>query len=48
MGRDVPFDKEEKCDLCGALGAFDFMGDLICGDCIQKIMINEEEENGIA
>ena len=33
--REVPFNKDEKCDVCGKLGAFDFMGDLICGDCLK-------------
>lgn len=34
--REVPFDKDEKCDLCGAVGAFDFMGDLLCPACAEK------------
>jgi len=33
MGRDVPFDPDKKCDECGKPGAFDFMGDYICGEC---------------
>ena len=36
MDRDVPYDPQEICDNCGAKGAFDFMGDLICPDCLKK------------
>lgn len=32
--RTVPFDKECKCDVCGQSGAYDFMGDYICSDCL--------------
>lgn len=38
MSREVPFDKDEKCDLCGKPGAFDFMGDYICPECLKKQM----------
>ena len=33
MSREVPFDKEAECDVCGATGAYDFMGDYTCADC---------------
>ncbi len=33
--RKIPFDENEKCDNCGKGGAFDFMGDFICGDCLR-------------
>ena len=33
MSRMVPFDEKAKCESCGKVGAFDFMGDLLCGDC---------------
>jgi uncharacterized membrane protein len=33
MSRDVPFDEDAICDICGDKGAFDFMGDLICPKC---------------
>ena len=36
MGRDVPFDAYAPCDSCGQLGAWDFMGDLICQGCLDK------------
>lgn len=34
--REVPFDENAKCDVCGQLGAFDFMGDLICPKCAEE------------
>ena len=34
MNRKVPFDERAICDECGALGAFDFMGDLFCPKCL--------------
>lgn len=36
MSREVVFDENEKCDICGELGAFDFYGDIICQKCIDK------------
>ena len=44
MSREVPYDDEAYCDCCGSLGAFDFMGDFICGECLQKINEELEEE----
>ena len=35
MNRDVEFDENAVCDICGKKGAFDFMGDYICPDCIE-------------
>ena len=34
MDRDVPYDNKLKCDICGKPGAFDFMGDYYCHDCV--------------
>lgn len=34
MDRSVQFDKELVCDNCGKKGAFDFMGDCYCADCL--------------
>lgn len=34
MSRDAPFDPDLKCDNCGGSGAFDFMGDYFCSDCL--------------
>jgi len=36
MSRDVPFDDEEVCDICGKVGAYDFMGDCLCPECMSK------------
>lgn len=33
MSRSVPFNEIAKCGGCGAIGAFDFMGDYFCADC---------------
>ena len=38
MGREVPFDEKAKCDECGRVGAYDFMGDLLCPECAEKII----------
>jgi len=39
MSRYVPFDKDAVCDGCGALGAFDFMGDFFCQKCLTKDVV---------
>jgi hypothetical protein len=44
MGRSIPFDPDEKCDVCGKEGAYDFMGDLICQECVDKSGLETEEE----
>lgn len=38
--RTVPFDPDERCDVCGAKGAHDFMGDLLCAEH------TDDEEDG--
>lgn len=43
MGRDIPYDFENTCDLCGKGGAYDFMGDYICQDCLDECDDHEEE-----
>ncbi len=37
MDRTVPYDEHQKCDECGNLGSWDFMGDSICPECLGKI-----------
>lgn len=37
MNRDVPYIEDEVCDLCGKTGAYDFMGDCICQECINDM-----------
>ncbi len=32
-GREVPFEAEAVCEVCGAKGAFDFMGHELCDGC---------------
>lgn len=36
MSRKIPFCPDEICDICGALGAYDFMGDLVCELCLPE------------
>lgn len=36
--RDVPFDPDAVCDICQRVGAYDFMGDLLCPECASKAM----------
>lgn len=43
MGREVPYDLEDKCDICGKLGAYDFMGDYICPECADKLDKEKEK-----
>jgi hypothetical protein len=33
MSRQADFEPNAVCDSCGAKGAFDFMGDYLCGRC---------------
>lgn len=42
MSRSVPFDIDEKCDRCGAVGAWDFMGDMLCQTCLEKAELRKE------
>ncbi len=42
MSREVPYDTKAICDDCGKEGAFDFMGDFICEECLKKIPVDEE------
>lgn len=44
MSRDVPFSENEKCDFCDNVGAYDFMGDLVCPECCKKYIKSEEGE----
>ena len=42
--REIPFDDDEVCDRCGAVGAYDLMGDCYCPQCMEEIIPDEEEE----
>ena len=44
MGRDVPFKENAICDECGNPGAYDFMGDLICGNCFSRMQAEYNRE----
>ena len=44
MSRTVPFDKDGECDVCGNIGVYDFMGDLICPECAEDEKIIERRE----
>jgi ssDNA-binding Zn-finger/Zn-ribbon topoisomerase 1 len=37
MGRDIDLEPNSKCDICGKRGAFDFMGDYACPQCLGHI-----------
>ena len=34
--RTVPYDAKSTCDACGKVGAYDFMGDLLCPECAKE------------
>lgn len=36
--RTVPYDANTKCDGCGKIGAFDFMGDHYCVECSARLV----------
>lgn len=36
MNREIEFCEDEYCDDCGAKGAYDFMGDYLCPECLRK------------
>lgn len=41
MSREIPYDPEVICDICGKKGANDFMGDYICPACYFKVSTTE-------
>jgi hypothetical protein len=43
-GRSVPWDDEAVCDDCGHRGAYDFMGDFLCFDCLAEIIDPGEDD----
>jgi hypothetical protein len=53
MDRDIPFEELEQCYYCGKIGAFDFMGDYCCAECLaiiytplDKSFLDDDDENG--
>lgn len=47
MSKIVPFKPNEKCDSCGALGAYDFYGDYSCQKCTDEAFDKQEAEEGL-
>jgi len=43
MSREMPFDKDAVCDICGNAGAFDLMGDYLCPACLEKLVPPDDE-----
>ena len=41
--RTVPFELDLVCDNCGAMGAYDFMGDYLCPACTLGISETPDE-----
>lgn len=41
--RDVPYDEEAVCDGCGIVGAYDFMGDILCVTCAEVYESDAQE-----
>lgn len=39
VSREVPYKEQARCDLCNCIGAFDFMGDMLCGACATEAMV---------
>lgn len=37
MAREIHFEANETCDRCGDLGAWDFMGDYFCRECVNDL-----------
>jgi hypothetical protein len=42
--REIPFNENETCDYCGAIGAYDFMGDFLCENCTDEYL-EEMDDN---
>jgi len=45
MGRDVPFNPIAICDNCGAVGAYDFMGDYLCQSCVDDVVLDDDDDD---
>jgi uncharacterized Zn ribbon protein len=43
MGREVEYEEDAICDICGKEGAYDFMGDCLCPQCAEKYVGSEED-----
>ena len=47
MSRTIPFDPLAICDVCGATGAFDFMGDIVCAGCCADLTDEPSDEDAL-
>ncbi len=45
MSRDIPFDPDQQCDDCSAIGAYDFYGDFLCDDCANGLFEEDIHES---
>ena len=45
--REVPFEEGARCDSCGYMGAFDFMGDSLCASCAFGHSLPSKEGHGV-
>lgn len=43
--RTVPHDEDARCDNCGATGAFDMYGDMLCDECVSDVLGEIEDAN---
>lgn len=43
--RTIPFEPDFRCDICNAIGAYDFMGDYICPKCLSESMPYVEDND---
>jgi hypothetical protein len=41
--REFPFEPDSYCDSCGAKGAWDIYGDLLCEKCLEPAETEEKD-----
>lgn len=41
--REIEYDPDAICDGCGHKGAYDFMGDHLCSECAQEVIVDDED-----
>ena len=44
MSRTIPYEPNTECDDCSKMGAFDFMGDYFCPECLNSEPVMSDEE----
>ena len=45
--REIPFNKNEICDVCGQRGVYDFMGDYLCPACAKSELQDEADDGDV-